>query len=178
MSPRLQNLPVLQPSELRLRLALRLAGEDGGGANRPSDGLWSLNKLSWSWKRRETESQVSWPGPHNQKKREISARETNWKIWAGISGRKSESMRRKKIWEPTGYSGRCHLLIRSGVLYYRCMVWILLQIYNSGSINRIMRDTRSMQIQENKREMERKNQKSGRQRESCSTSALLETNVL
>lgn len=52
MPPRLQNLPVLQPGELGLRLALCLAGEDGGGPHRPSDGLRSLNKLCWSWKRR------------------------------------------------------------------------------------------------------------------------------
>lgn len=48
VSPGLQNLPILQPGELGLRLALCLAGEDGRGADRPSDGLWSLNKLSWS----------------------------------------------------------------------------------------------------------------------------------
>lgn len=34
--PRLQYLPVLQPGELGLRLALGLTGEDSGGAHRPS----------------------------------------------------------------------------------------------------------------------------------------------
>lgn len=48
----LQDLPVLQPGELGLRLALRLAGKDGGGAHRPSDRLWGLDKLRRSWKRR------------------------------------------------------------------------------------------------------------------------------
>lgn len=41
----LQDLPVLQPGELGLRLALRLAGKDGGGAHRPRDRLRGLNKL-------------------------------------------------------------------------------------------------------------------------------------
>lgn len=48
MPPWLQNLPVLQPGELRLRLALHLAGEDRRGANWSSDGLRRLNKLCWS----------------------------------------------------------------------------------------------------------------------------------
>lgn len=48
VSPGLQDLPVLQPGELGLRLALCLAGEDGSGADRPSDGLRRLNKLRWS----------------------------------------------------------------------------------------------------------------------------------
>jgi len=61
VSPGLQNLPVLQPGELGLRLALSLAGEDRVGADGPRDGLRSLNKLSWSWKRRETASQIRWP---------------------------------------------------------------------------------------------------------------------
>lgn len=46
--PWLQNLPVLQPGELRLRLAPSLAGEDGVGADWSGDGLWRLNKLCWS----------------------------------------------------------------------------------------------------------------------------------
>lgn len=45
VSSGLQDLPVPQPGELGLRLALRLAGKDGGGAHRPSDRLWGLNKL-------------------------------------------------------------------------------------------------------------------------------------
>lgn len=60
VSPRLQNLPILQPGELRLRLALCLAGENSSGADRPSNGLWSLNKLCWSWKMRGIESQICW----------------------------------------------------------------------------------------------------------------------
>lgn len=48
----LQDLPVLQPGELGLGLALRLAGEDGGGAHRPRDRLWGLNKLCRSWKKK------------------------------------------------------------------------------------------------------------------------------
>lgn len=47
----LQDLPVLQPGELGLGLAPRLAGEDGGGAHRPWDRLWGLNKLCRSWKK-------------------------------------------------------------------------------------------------------------------------------
>lgn len=49
----LQDLPVLQPGELGLRLALRLAGEDGRGAHGPSDGLRGLDKLCRSWKQEE-----------------------------------------------------------------------------------------------------------------------------
>lgn len=41
----LQHLPVPQPGELGLGLAPRLAGEDGGGAHRPSDRLRGLNEL-------------------------------------------------------------------------------------------------------------------------------------
>lgn len=45
VSAGLQHLPVLQPGELGLRLAPRLAGKDGGGAHRPSDRLRGLNEL-------------------------------------------------------------------------------------------------------------------------------------
>lgn len=45
VSPGLQDLSVLQPGELRLGLALRLAGEHGGGAERASDRLRRLDKL-------------------------------------------------------------------------------------------------------------------------------------
>lgn len=45
MTPRLQDLPILQPGELGLRFTLCLAGEDGGGADRPGDGLGRLNEL-------------------------------------------------------------------------------------------------------------------------------------
>lgn len=37
MSTRLQNLPIFQPGELGLRLALCLASKEGSRANRPSD---------------------------------------------------------------------------------------------------------------------------------------------
>lgn len=51
VSSGLQDLSVLQPGELGVRLALRLAGEDGGGADRAGDGLRRLNKLCWSFER-------------------------------------------------------------------------------------------------------------------------------
>lgn len=56
--PGLQNLPVLQPGELRLRLTPRLTGEDSGGADGAGDGLWRLNEFCWSCKRRQTENQI------------------------------------------------------------------------------------------------------------------------
>lgn len=43
-----QDLAVLQPRELRSRLALGQAREDGGGADGACDGLRRLNKLRWS----------------------------------------------------------------------------------------------------------------------------------
>lgn len=55
VSAGLQDLPVLQPGELGLGLTLRLAGEDGGGAHRPGDRLWGLNKLCRSWKKNKIE---------------------------------------------------------------------------------------------------------------------------
>lgn len=45
VSAGLQDLAVLQPGELGLWLALCLAGEDGGGAHGPSDGLGGLDEL-------------------------------------------------------------------------------------------------------------------------------------
>lgn len=88
----LQNLPVLQPGELGLRLALCLAGEDGGGADRPSDGLWRLNKLCRSWRGKETESRISWPCFHSQKG---TATVTHLQVWVESRNvnRKQENMR-------------------------------------------------------------------------------------
>lgn len=50
VSPGLQDLPVFQPGELGLRLALGLAGEYGSGADGPGDGLRRLDELCRSWK--------------------------------------------------------------------------------------------------------------------------------
>lgn len=51
VSAGLQDLSVLQPGELWVGLTLRLAGEDGGGADWTGDGLRRLNKLRWSCSR-------------------------------------------------------------------------------------------------------------------------------
>lgn len=48
MSSWLQHLAILQPGELRQRLALSQAGEDGRGAHRACDGLRRLDELGWS----------------------------------------------------------------------------------------------------------------------------------
>lgn len=50
VSAGLQDLAVLQPGELRLGLALGLAGECGSGADGPSHRLGRLAELCRSWK--------------------------------------------------------------------------------------------------------------------------------
>lgn len=44
-----QHLSILQPRDVRGRLALRLAREHGGGPSWPGDGLGVLDKLCWGW---------------------------------------------------------------------------------------------------------------------------------
>lgn len=93
MSARLQDLPILQPGELRLRLPLGLTGEDGCGANRASDGLWSLNELCRSWERKKTGI-----GSTGHLKQRIRAE------WRRLGPEAPENLRRNK-WREEKYDG-------------------------------------------------------------------------
>lgn len=159
VSPRLQNLPILQPGELGLRLALSLAGEDGGGADRPSDGLRSLNKLCWSWKRRSTESQIHWPRSDIKKKKKQCQGNKQQELnktqrWSckKVSEKMSECKRRETQRQSKGekkqqrlrnsnirawkVSRSLSIINKKCLLYYTCKTCVLLQTYNSESICR------------------------------------------
>lgn len=66
VSPGLQDLPVLQPGELGLRLALGLASEYGSGADRPGDGLRRLDELCRSWEKKKKRTHQMYSGTENK----------------------------------------------------------------------------------------------------------------